>query len=92
LRFATQDVPLDLDIEEVKGRLTEWIAQEQVAAEIKRRFRQFLRNYPNDNPNGQAAPGGGRQPEMYMERIRAMCKGGWHRTTGHSNHQRDQDH
>ncbi|KXZ54800.1 hypothetical protein GPECTOR_4g871 [Gonium pectorale] len=70
--------PLDLDIEEVKGRLTEWIAQEQVAAEIKRRFRHFLRNYPNDNPNGQppaaAQPGGGRQPEMYMDRIRAMCK------------------
>ncbi|GIL82869.1 hypothetical protein Vretimale_8368 [Volvox reticuliferus] len=70
----THDVPLDLDIEEVKGRLTEWIAQEQVAAEIKRRFRHFLRNYPNDNPNGQQPPGGARQPEIYMERIRAMCK------------------
>lgn len=70
-----QDIPLDLDIEEVKGRLTEWIAQEQVAAEIKRRFRHFLRNYPNDNPNGQLPPGSARQSEIYMERVRAMCKG-----------------
>ncbi|GFR50357.1 hypothetical protein Agub_g12567 [Astrephomene gubernaculifera] len=70
----TADIPLDLDIEEVKGRLTEWIAQEQVAAEIKRRFRHFLRNYPNDNPNGQQQQSVGRQPELYMDRIRAMCK------------------
>ncbi|PNW80981.1 hypothetical protein CHLRE_07g338000v5 [Chlamydomonas reinhardtii] len=75
-------VPLELDIEEAKGRLTEWIAQEQVASEIKRRFRYFLRNYPHGCGRDQAAQearanhtGVGEDGEgIYMERIRAMAK------------------
>ncbi|KAG2490802.1 hypothetical protein HYH03_010724 [Edaphochlamys debaryana] len=69
----TAAVPLDLDIEEVKGRLTEWIAQEQVAAEIKRRFRSFLRHYPNPPPGPGESEGGG-SGGIYMDRIRAMAK------------------
>lgn len=75
--WSQDAAPLDLDIEEVKGRLTEWIAQEQVAAEIKRRFRHFLRNFPNNNPQQAGQPEGARQQEVYMYRIHAMCKGGW---------------
>lgn len=72
--------PLDLEIEDVKGRLSEWIAQEQVAAEIKRRFRHFLLNYPNRPQQRQGEEegrqqDGARQPEVYIDKITAMCKG-----------------
>lgn len=59
-------------------------APHQVASEIKRRFRYFLRNYPHGCGRDQAAQearanhtGVGEDGEgIYMERIRAMAKGG----------------
>eukprot|EP00798_Chlamydomonas_sp_ICE-L_P026366 gene26366-17459_t len=41
-----QAVPIN--IEEVKGKLSEWIIEDQVSAEIKRRFRSFLRTFEEE--------------------------------------------
>ena len=37
-----------INIEEVRGRLIEWISQDQVAQEVKRRFRHFLKTYEEE--------------------------------------------
>lgn len=43
--------PVPVKIEEVRGRLTEWIVQDPVQAEIARRFRVFLKTYKDEMGN-----------------------------------------
>jgi DNA replication licensing factor MCM2 len=54
-----------IDIEQHRGRLSEWIAQEQVGREVRRRFRLFLKTY-QEKPE---EVGGER---VYQSRIRDM--------------------
>lgn len=40
-----------LDLENHKGKVTEWLENGPVAAEIKRKFKKFLRTFTDDQGN-----------------------------------------
>jgi DNA replication licensing factor MCM2 len=54
-----QDV---LDLEDVKGKLSQWVQRPEVVRWIRKSFSSFLRNFKDDNG-----------ASVYEERIREMC-------------------
>uniref|UniRef100_A0A7S0WTV5 DNA replication licensing factor MCM2 n=1 Tax=Chlamydomonas leiostraca TaxID=1034604 RepID=A0A7S0WTV5_9CHLO len=69
-----EDVPIN--IEEHRGRLQDWIAQEQVSREVKRRFRNFLKSYREDAGDAAQADGAAPTPPLYVSAIRDMMSAG----------------
>ncbi|KAL6761861.1 minichromosome maintenance protein 2 [Haematococcus lacustris] len=69
---ATSSDPgqLDIPIDENKGRLSEWIATDEVSREVKRRFRNFLKTFQDEEGEGKE--------RIYGTRIRDMMSGGRH--------------
>mmetsp|Transcript_21527 Transcript_21527/g.59641 ORF Transcript_21527/g.59641 Transcript_21527/m.59641 type:complete len:901 (+) Transcript_21527:61-2763(+) len=83
--FSEDVEPVHVNIEETRGRLSEWIAQEEVAGEVKRRFRHFLKTFTEEDAEAAeggrqgdgAANGGGPRPpgrlsRVYVSKIRDM--------------------
>lgn len=54
---------VEIDLEEARGPVKEWVAQEPVRREIKRRFSRFLRTWQDDA--GEV---------VYRHRIRDMVR------------------
>eukprot|EP00195_Chlamydomonas_chlamydogama_P012778 CAMPEP_0202892114 /NCGR_PEP_ID=MMETSP1392-20130828/1935_1 /ASSEMBLY_ACC=CAM_ASM_000868 /TAXON_ID=225041 /ORGANISM="Chlamydomonas chlamydogama, Strain SAG 11-48b" /LENGTH=845 /DNA_ID=CAMNT_0049575995 /DNA_START=38 /DNA_END=2572 /DNA_ORIENTATION=+ len=57
----SEEPAVQVNIEDVRGRISEWIAQEQVAGEVKRRFRHFLKTFED-----------GLGERYYVQRIKDM--------------------
>lgn len=49
IHVCVQGVHPTLDLENHKGKVTEWLDNEPVAAEVKRQFKKFLRNFRDEN-------------------------------------------
>lgn len=47
--YHLQDLHPTLDLENYKGKVTEWLDNEPVAAEVKRQFRKFLRTFRDEH-------------------------------------------
>lgn len=55
---------VEINLDEARGPIREWIAQEPVRREVSRRFARLLRTFTDDN--GDA---------VYRQRVRDMCRG-----------------
>lgn len=58
---------VEIDLDQARGPLREWIAQEPVQREIRRRFARLLKTFADDN--GDA---------VYRQRVRDMVRSEWH--------------
>jgi hypothetical protein len=55
-----------VDIESIRGKLADWVREPQVAAEVRRRFRRFLRTFTDEHGE-----------PIYKKRLEEMIKSGW---------------
>ena len=68
-------VDVDIDIKHYHGPLRDWIAEERVSREVKKRFLKFLRTFTDES--GEL---------VYVQRVTDMCRGTlvpcWHSLSG----------
>jgi len=63
MNLPEDDVGADggINLEDFQGPLKDWLAKEDVQIEVRRRFREFITNFTDDNG------------ETYLKRIEEMC-------------------
>jgi hypothetical protein len=55
-----------VDIESIRGKLADWVREPQVAGELRRRFRRFLRTFADEHGE-----------PIYRKRLEEVIKSGW---------------
>jgi hypothetical protein len=59
---------VEINLEEARGPIREWIAQEPVRREIRRRFARLLKTFQDENGDS-----------VYKQRVRDMVRSEWPR-------------
>ena len=59
---------MEINLEEARGPIREWIAQEPVRREIRRRFARLLKTFQDENGDS-----------VYKQRVRDMVRSEWAR-------------
>lgn len=57
---------VEINLDEARGPLKEWVLQEAVQREVKRRFARFLRTFTNEDGE-----------QVYRQRVREMVRSEW---------------
>lgn len=61
--FCVQEGEVEINLDEARGPIKEWIQQEAVQREVRRRFARFLKSFQNDDGD-----------YIYKQRIRDMAR------------------